>query len=681
MSRLPAFCEMKLLDFTAVRLTLSLIPGIILGWLMPLKPEWVLITLSASLIFLFLTFQFENYRYGSLFGWAVLSTSACLGALAITLAQPTLRPDHYSHNFSEGNSLWEIRVKEVLRPSSFYNSFILEVKAVDGTVRSGRLLGRQKRSGNITYEVDDRILFYGIPEPIHPPANPHQFNFRSYMKTMGICDQVRLGEFNYIRIPAEATSLTGRARRLRNRMKEALQRSFPRKDELGVLMAILLGDRNDLSPEVYRQYRDAGAAHILAVSGLHVGILLLLLRILLKPLLALKKGRQLAMVIAIIAIWAYAFFTGLSPSVVRAATVFSFLSYTLFLSRPANTLNIIFLSAFAILLFKPEFLFQVGFQLSYAAVLSIAWVYPILLRIWHPKNKIVKRLWRLVAVSLAAQIGVLPLCLHYFHQFPGLFLISAIILLPGLGFLLGSGVIVVVLGSLDRLPEWLALAYSQMIKIMNTAVEIIAAQETFVLRGITLKPLEVILLFFVLIFLVLTLQKPRFRHMCALGGAICLLQISVLYQRYRQVQTREVYLLHRVAHSGLLYQHGPDLQLYSDDPYDLQAVMENFRVHKRLKPYARRAFPRAFSVEGRVWIVMDSTGILPPVTGELFGLILTQSPEVHLGRILEQARPQKVVADGSNFRQDVVRWKETCRGYGIPFYSTTDSGALKLIAL
>jgi competence protein ComEC len=569
----------------------------------------------------------------------------------------------------------------VQKSSAFHDSYVLEVIALNGLDRSGFLLGRMKSSDSMHLKVKDHVLYYGKPLPILPPLNPDQFAFDRFMETRGIYDQIYLREGNHTRLSPFKPGIAGMARQLRDHVKGALRASSMGTQELGVLQAILLGDRGELDPEVSDHYRDAGAAHILAVSGLHIGILLLLIRILFKPFLPFRYGRPAAALLSLALIWGYAIFTGLSPSVVRAVTMFSFLTYALYLDRPANNFNVLALSVLGILLVHPKFLFEVGFQLSYAAVLAIAWIYPLLIRAWCPRVPALKRIWKLTAVSLSAQLGVLPLCLYYFHQFPGLFLVSSVILVPFLGFFLGTGVLVVALASLQTLPEFLALAYTQLIGAMNTVVRIISEQELFVIRDIPMDRTGLLLWYLLLFFLVLSIQKRSLRNLLFVGLMLICIQVKTLVQIHHNSEIREVYLLHQVGNSGMLYQDGQVLRVLSPDPSRLESISRNVRVNRRLHPLPPEALPMAFTMGSDRWIVLDSTANTALLPEGIDGLILTQSPRVHLGRILEGTELRQVVADGSNYPSDVKRWRKTCRSYGIPFHSTSEQGAFRLYSM
>lgn len=315
---------------------------------------------------------------------------------------------------------------------------------------------------------------------LYPPLNPHQFDYKSYLKGLGISHQLRLNTNNFFLKENPSPTLFGISASVRNKIIDKLKQASFGKEELGIIQALLLGQRNDISAETYNNYKNAGAVHILAVSGLHIGILLLLLQFLLRPLERLPKGKTLKLIAIVALLWCFALLAGLSPSVVRAVTMFSFVAYALHLNRPSDTFNTLALSMFFILLvIDPNLLFHVGFQMSYAAVLAIVWVYPLLQKLWYPKNKILRYFWQLISVSIAAQLGVLSISLFYFHQFPGLFFISNLVIIPALGLILGMGIVVILLALLNLLPDFLVSLYDTLIHWMNSIIGWVAEQEAF----------------------------------------------------------------------------------------------------------------------------------------------------------------------------------------------------------
>ena len=235
----------------------------------------------------------------------------------------------------------------------------------------------------------------------------------------------------------------------------------------------MLGQRQDISKEIYNSYTQAGAIHILAVSGLHVGIILLLLNFIFKPLIYFKNGNYIKLIVIVLILWSYAVIAGLSASVVRAVTMFTAVAIGMHLKRPTNVYNTLTISAFFLLLFKPMFLFDVGFQLSYLAVLAIVIIQPMLEKLWKPKFKLIDFFWKIFTVTIAAQFGIIPVSLYYFHQFPGLFFLSNLVIIPCLGFILGFGILIIILGLLNLLPNFLASTFGFVICSLGISTRII----------------------------------------------------------------------------------------------------------------------------------------------------------------------------------------------------------------
>ena len=165
------------------------------------------------------------------------------------------------------------------------------------------------------------------------------------------------------------------------------------------------------------------------------------------PIKRLLKSEKGINVLIIIMLWGFAFLTGLSPSVIRAVTMFSFFAFAKIINRDTNAINTLFLSYFTLLVINPNWLFHVGFQLSYLAVFFILWLVPIWNKFYYPKHLILKKFWGIITVTLAAQIGIIPLSLFYFHQFPGLFILTNLIVLPVIGLILCLGILLIFLSS------------------------------------------------------------------------------------------------------------------------------------------------------------------------------------------------------------------------------------------
>jgi competence protein ComEC len=491
-----------------------LFTSILFGYLFDIEIKFPLLLTLVFLSVLGFILLKEKKAVGISFGIIAALTTVCLGVLIVAIAQPKNANDHYSKISTTQQESWKLKVTEVLKPNSFSQRYFAEVAEYNSYKASGKIILNQSIDSTFQkLQVDDELMVFTAKDEINPPLNPYQFNYKNYLEIQGVYHQLKLNANNHIVLENSSRTIKGYATSLRQNIITKLEQANFGNAELGIIQALLLGQRDTISTETYTDYKNAGAVHILAVSGLHIGILLLFLEFMLRPMELLPNGKTFKLVIIVVLLWGFAFLAGLSASVIRAVTMFSFVAYALYLNRPSNTFNILALSMFFILLvFDPMLLFHVGFQMSYAAVFAIVWVYPILQKFWYPKNWLIRRVWQLLSVSVAAQVGVLPISLYYFHQFPGLFFISNLLIVPFLGLLLGLGIIVIALIVLNIAPNSLIELYNSIIGLMNSVIKWVAQQEAFIFRNIPFDSVQLVLTYCLLISMIWMLTKNTFKR-------------------------------------------------------------------------------------------------------------------------------------------------------------------------
>ena len=619
----------------------------------------------------------QKSRKSITFGIVACSATMALGALSMAISQPKNLPGHYSQHDLNGNHIWQLKVAEVLKPSSFASRYIISVQSFDLKKTTGKLLLEIPTAQTPQpLQVDDELSTYTAITAIRPPQNPHQFDYQSYMADLGITYQMKLQVDSFILEEHPNRTIYGRTAAARNAIISKLKAYNFGAEELGITQALLLGQRNDISDTTNANYRNAGAMHILALSGLHIGILLLLLEFLFKPLEQLPRGRTVKLLAIVVLLWGFALLAGFSASIVRAVTMFSFVAYARFLNRPGNTFNILALSMFFILLaFDPKLLFHVGFQMSYAAVFAIVWIYPMLQKFWAPKNRLVKKLWQLLSVSMAAQLGVLPISLFYFHQFPGLFFVSNLLVVPFLGLILGVGIVVIVLALFGALPEFLVTAYNTLIALMNTAIEWVARQEAFIFTDIPFDGSQLLLAYTVIISFLALCSKVGFKRTATFLLAVIGLQLWGILVSYRAKHKEALFLAHQTRNTVIMYQAGIDLSVFSSYPERTKRLTSDYKVAERIAAVHFGPVQNSYTIKDKKLMVIDSLGVYLHEGTAPDYLLLTQSPKVNLERMVDSLRPKAILADGSNYSSDVARWSKTCRDKGLPFHFTGDKGA------
>lgn len=671
---------MKLLDFIPIKLTLLLALGILTGYSLNTGIRVPLLLTSVSLLTLGIIYFKQKKAKGITFGVIATCTTLFLGILIVAMAQPKNSIDHYSHFTSNGPDMWNLKIIEVLKPTSFTQRFIAEVTYYQKRKASGRIiLNLATDSIQEKLQVDDELVAHAGLNKIHPPLNPHQFDYRRYLEKIGVYDQLHLNRHNFILDNHPTRTLRGYAARLRDEIISRMKRANFGEDEFGIIQALFLGQRDEISEATYTAYKNAGAVHILAVSGLHIGILLMFLEFLLRPLEFLPKGKILKLAVIVLLLWAFAFLAGLSPSVVRAVTMFSFVAYALYLNRPSNTFNILALSMFFILLvIDPMLLFNVGFQMSYAAVFAIVWLYTILQKLWSPKPWLVKKIWQLLSVSLAAQVGVLPISLYYFHQFPGLFFVSNLLIVPFLGLILGVGIIVIALVLLNLAPDNLIALFDSLIGFMNAIIAWIAQQEAFIFQNIPFDSVQMVLTYALLIALIWMFNTFTFHRIATVLFCIVCLQIWSLHKQHQTHEKEQLWIPHQTKNSMLMHQSGAHLTIYSADSSASTRIIDDYVINENIASVIYRPLKNAFNMNDRTLLIIDSLAVLPQLKTPPDIVLLTQSPKINLARFIDSLQPRALIADGSNYRSYVKRWGATCDNKKIPFHHTGEQGAFLL---
>ncbi|WP_158974466.1 ComEC/Rec2 family competence protein [Cellulophaga sp. L1A9] len=665
---------MQLLKFVPIKLTLFLVAGILFGAFFESSIAIPFTLTCITLFALAVLFLKTKHTNTPLFGLTALSLTFFIGYLSITLAYPTNKPSHYLKSDNIIQKELRLKITDVLKSNTFSDRYYADIIEIDKRTTSGKIVVTiSKDSTTSLLKIDDELITYNSLKNIKPPLNPHQFNYKKYLEGLGVLDQVYLKNTDYISLEKPNRTVYGLAANWRNTILTKLKKEGFTPENLSVIQALLLGQRNDISEETYDNYKDAGAIHILALSGLHIGVLLLILQFLLHPIERLMHGKKIKLIIIGILLWGFAFLAGLSASIVRAVTMFSFLAYAMYLNRPTNSFNILALSLFFILLIQPNYLFQVGFQMSYAAVFAILWIYPMLQRFWFPKNKIVKYFWQLLSVSIAAQLGVLPISLFYFHQFPGLFFVANLLILPFLGIILGIGILVIILSLADILPSFITDSYNHIISAMNSIVKWIANQEVFIFKNISFDTLQLLLLCTLIFLMITALSKPKFKNFISFLLVIIIFQSYTFISRYTSSKTHEVIVWHQSRSTGIIEKSGTTLHLLSNDAPNFEYPLKSYQIAERITVFHTDSLRNSYNLGLKKITLIDSLSIYP--TSKNNTILLTQSPKINLDRLIDSLQPIALIADGSNYKSAIALWKATCAKRKLPFHYTGEKGA------
>ncbi len=675
---------MKLLNFPIIKLTICLVIGIVLAHYATIDFKIILFSTIGFAILLGVYWLVLKSKIDRLpfFGLLTYFCMIGVGMTSYTIQNEKLQSHHYTNLTSSDNSnSITFKIEERLKPDNYNDKYIASIQSLNKEKATGKLLIHIKRDSLAkSLSVDDLLYTSSQLQDIQKPLNPHQFDYSKYLKLKQVYHQLYIEHGELLQLSDSKTTIYGYADHLRARINTKLIAAGFKDEALSIMNALLLGQRQTIDKTTYNNYVNSGTIHILAVSGLHVGIILWILNFLFRPILYLKYGNYIRPIVLVAILWSFAVIAGLSPSVTRAVAMFSIISIAMHLKRPTNIYNTLVISAFVILLFKPTFLFEVGFQMSYLAVLGIVSVQPIIYKLWKPKYLVTDKLWQIFTVTLAAQAGVVPISLFYFHQFPGLFFISNIVVIPFLGLILGFGLLIIALALMNALPNFMVVAYSFIIDSLNVFIAWVAQFEDFLFRDIPFTILQVICAYFIIMALVQVYKLRNFKWIAiCLIGVICFQGVS-FYNKHN-TQHDAFIVFNKSRYSIIGKKHNAKLIAYHNlDSSKLQSdnVLKNYKVGELIDHIATDSLQSVYFHNNKPILVIDSLAVYKALSFRPNFILLRNSPRLNLNRLIDSIQPEQIIVDASNFKSYAKRWKATCEHKKIPFHYTNEKGAFIL---
>ena len=504
-----------------------------------LSPTFLMVVAVLLLAMSFLTaFLLKHQRHSWFFGTVMACYLFIAGYSLARVHQAEVQKDYF-RNVEVEASYYVARVYDypTERPNSIRTVLELEYQFGDSLPSrpvSGKVMAYFPKSDSAF------ALHYGdliaIPAPIRevtPPLNPEEFNYRTYLERKGITGQVYLKDEDWIDLQVNnANPIYAFSYRFRDILLASLQRSELSDDEFGVAAAILLGYDDNLADEVRKNYVAAGSMHILCVSGMHVGIIYLLASFLLGFLNRKKWQKSLKQVLLLTLIWFYALIAGLSPSILRASLMISFVIVGEMIHRKGFIINSIAASAFILLCINPNNLFEIGFLLSYAAVMGIVVLQRPIYSWFVIKNKLLDKAWEYTAVALAAQIATIPFTLFYFQQFTTYFWLSNLFLTPISFIVVISGMVLLLVSWIPYVNTLFGYLVWGAVYVMNWVVAKIESIPYSIIKGLYVNDFEFAVLLVALLLLLLTFMLRKRRLFIAMLATLLVVMTSVTIRVY-----------------------------------------------------------------------------------------------------------------------------------------------------
>lgn len=452
--------------------------------------------------------------------------------------------DNNYQNYLEKNTIIKGKIIELLVEKT--NSFetVIAVTAIINNTEKITTYGKikcyfPKEEKEKLPKIGDIIIFKSRLNEITPPTFPHEFNYKNYLTSQSILHSTFI-PINKFSIVDTENSIYSIAQNLRQGIINKFKETGLKQNELDILSALFLGHKQSLSKETKNSFTNAGAMHVLAVSGLHVGIILYLLTFVFDFIFGKTKYKKLKIILILLLIWGFALLTGLSISVLRSAIMFSFIAIGSLYSNKINIYNSIAASAFVILIIKPSSLIDIGFQLSYIAVLGIVYFYPKIYNAFYLKNRVLNQIWSISAVSIAAQIVTVPLSIYYFNQVPVYAIFSNLFVIYFAIVIISLGIIALLTIFYHPAFNFITLLIEYTITILNYLINTIATLPYATISNLYITGYQLSIIYISITLIILYLEKRNTNYTKLILLFLSLFLILEHVENYKLAQKKEL---------------------------------------------------------------------------------------------------------------------------------------------
>lgn len=610
-----------------------------------------------------------------------------LGMILTYEKNPSINPRWIGNKYNKGNY-----IIAYLNESPVLKAKTVKIEAcVEGVIDQdsifpcyGKILLYFKRD-SFELKYGERILIRRDLDHIRNAGNPGGFDYRQYCAFRQIYYTAYLKPAEWSRLNGENKNfLTSFLITSRNNILDELKKAMVKDDQLSIAEALLIGYTDDLDRDLVKAYSNTGVVHIIAISGMHLGLIYIILLWVFNKLPYLRKLKVLKIIFILTGLWLFALLTGGCPSILRSAVMFTCIIIGKHFSKSPSIYNSLAASAFILLCYNPYFLWDVGFQLSYISLLGIIVFQKYIYRILYFKNKWIDKVWELSAVSIAAQVLTFPLCLYYFHQFPLLFLFTNLITVPLSTLILFVEIFFVSIGWIRIAGFYFGKVVWLLILFMNKTIQFFNQLPGSVISNISLSILSTILLYgFVAAIAYWLMDKNKSACKVSLYISVMFVLIQ-LRSSWICLHQRKLIVYNIAQHQAMDFIDGNRFSFVGDSVVEEDEMLQNYN----LKP-SRLAFsifnPLSLPDPVNHIFLFNNKKILLVEPGTYFKalarkplidlVIISKNPDIGISSLTNTFGCRSVVLDASNPLWKIAQWKKECELLHLPCHTVSENGA------
>jgi competence protein ComEC len=675
-----------------LRLLLPIIPGIIFQWYV--QPPILALLIAAGITLLAsASCFFTPYKTTKWMGICVYALIAVFGCCLALLKDQRNWQSHISkHYYPSETVIATLQEPLVSKAKSYKAEATVEMLDSAGNkqqVKGNMLVYLQKDSTIPPLQYGSRILFNNPLQQIKNAGNPGGFDFQRYSAFNGVYYQVYLKTGEYV-IDAERTYNPFRQYLFgtRDYVLQTFKKYIPGNIESGMAEALLVGYKDDLDKGLVEQYANTGVVHIIAISGMHLALIYGLLVIVFKPLRKTRMGKFASAILIIVALWAFSLLTGAAPSITRSALMFTVIVLGTSFGKRTGIYNSLAISAMLLLLYNPFYLWDVGFQLSYAALLSIA-VFGNPITDWfYFRNKWVNQFWQLIAITLAAQILTFPLVLYHFHQFPLYFLLANMVAVPLSTIIMYGLILLLLFYWLPVVSKAIGFAMHYAIFAMNKYIGFIDA-----LPGSKLGEIYSTVPMAIMVALVIAstgwwlLRKSTNGLVAAVA---CLFMWVGLYKwQHYQTDTQQKLIVYNVPKfTAIDILQGNRFSFIGDSTLQQKGFLQNFNLlpsrilhqaaFKENLTLNESGFTNIHLGSKKLLILDKSVDLSQSDSTSADLLVVSRNVKTKPLELLQLVNCKTIVLDGSTTRWQLSQWKNAADSLHLRLHNVQEQGAFVL---
>jgi competence protein ComEC len=650
----------------------------------------------AGLFFSALCLSFSDklkVKYKPLLGFLAIATIFLFGIFLVNQSHPYKSELHITKIDSPIQNYVAIINSEVEEKQKTYKAELklIHIKT-NGKWQNaeGKILAYFYKDSTIKkLNYGSKILIADKPNTIERPLNPYQFDLKKYYFFHGISHRHFLKNSSFQVVGFEPQNqLMAFAISSRQFINQIFIDFLIDPRERNIAAALVLGIKNPLDTEILNAYAVTGTMHVLAVSGLHVGFVYGILIWLTSFLTKFKYGKHLQSIFLLAILWFYALITGLCPSILRAVTMLTLVIVSTFLNRQNNIFQSLFVAAFLLLAINPYLITEVGFQLSFLAVLGILFFEPKISSLWNFENKILSYVWSITSISIAAQITTFPLGVLYFHQFPNYFLLSNLIVIPITEGIMSLGFVFLFSNLSVDVAKFMGFLLEYGVYWLNQLIFMLEKLPYSSLQGVGISVLETYFIYWLIFSLAAFLVLKQFKWIVVSFVVLCILCTYQIIEKYK-FSNQENLIVYQVNKSTAIdFTNGFEFAFWADSQLlenksQIKFNISNFRINKQLKEHNPKIIKSKKFDWGElvVWKTKKILILKKPIQFEnkrqfdIDYLLISHQAIKDLNEINANIKFVKLIIDGSSGDFWSKNIKKQALELGIEIYDTKEKGA------